>query len=488
MVRHAFARLWWAAELTVDGDDYRLTEKLLAMRGFQDAYEGFFGREFSHYRPALEAAIEVLESRKEKVVRETCRFEPHPVDRGPRVLFEGGARGHHGEGRRLRREPDRVKPLGHDPGAGAISRRIVPGDGELEQRSLRQPPGLLRPRHRDHAPRSGVPPWRRRGQRPGHPPLASMNDIPETFDDAAAEAWITLHADERLARFCVEFARRYNDDRGSLSELYTESAVHQSELHGVIARGAPKIRDYFVQFGPPQFALARADVATCAVTGRPHVLAEIRDGVFGRMRTRVRGLFSFDLDPDGRANRSLALSQGEEVARAEAARLHPSRDPAQVRRLLEEPFLQIRPSSEFEVEITVRPEDWNLGRAIRAALVREHLGRYDIILGEHSGRGPGGDPLTPCGSLRSACGTSAGRSSVSSGFAIPRRPCPQSTTSSRPRPASTPSLSWRQRPTPSRPSCPSRAPSAAASSPTPSPPRASSPSPLSGSSTSSPRR
>ena len=43
------------------------------MRGFQDAYEGLFGREFIHYRPALEAAIEVLESRKEKVVRETCK-------------------------------------------------------------------------------------------------------------------------------------------------------------------------------------------------------------------------------------------------------------------------------------------------------------------------------------------------------------------------------------------------------------------------------
>lgn len=73
-VRQCFARLWWAAELTMDDSGgYSLTETLLELKGFQDAYESFFGRAFCHYRPALKAFIETVGERKEQVIRNTAR-------------------------------------------------------------------------------------------------------------------------------------------------------------------------------------------------------------------------------------------------------------------------------------------------------------------------------------------------------------------------------------------------------------------------------
>lgn len=73
-VRQTFARLWWAAELTVDGDgDYSLTEKLLSLKGFQDAYEAFFGRAFCQYRPALKAFIEVVGESPEQTIRDVAK-------------------------------------------------------------------------------------------------------------------------------------------------------------------------------------------------------------------------------------------------------------------------------------------------------------------------------------------------------------------------------------------------------------------------------
>lgn len=60
VVRQSFARLWWAAELTVDDkDDYSLLEEILALDSFQDFYEACFGRTFCQYRPALEQFIQV---------------------------------------------------------------------------------------------------------------------------------------------------------------------------------------------------------------------------------------------------------------------------------------------------------------------------------------------------------------------------------------------------------------------------------------------
>lgn len=73
-VRQCFSRLWWAAELTVDDEgDYSLTETLLALSGFQDAYEAFFGRAFCQYRPALKAFVETVGDRQEGVIREAAR-------------------------------------------------------------------------------------------------------------------------------------------------------------------------------------------------------------------------------------------------------------------------------------------------------------------------------------------------------------------------------------------------------------------------------
>lgn len=73
-VRQTFARLWWAVELTVSEDDgYQLSEELLALKGFQDAYEGIFGRAFCQYQPALKAFIQVVGSCQENTIRDAAR-------------------------------------------------------------------------------------------------------------------------------------------------------------------------------------------------------------------------------------------------------------------------------------------------------------------------------------------------------------------------------------------------------------------------------
>lgn len=73
-VRQAFARLWWAAELTVDeSGKYDLTEQMLALSGFQDAYEAFFGRAFCQYRPALKAFLDIVGPRPGGTVKKAAR-------------------------------------------------------------------------------------------------------------------------------------------------------------------------------------------------------------------------------------------------------------------------------------------------------------------------------------------------------------------------------------------------------------------------------
>lgn len=77
-VRHTFARLWWAAELTVDQNgDYSLTEKLIRLPGFQDLYENMFGRAFCGYKPAIESFISVLGEEKEKTQRDVGKKLNH---------------------------------------------------------------------------------------------------------------------------------------------------------------------------------------------------------------------------------------------------------------------------------------------------------------------------------------------------------------------------------------------------------------------------
>lgn len=73
-VRQTFARLWWAAELTVDeAGNYELTNTLLGLKGFQDAYEAIFGRALCQYRPALKAFIAVVGDQSEAIIRNVAR-------------------------------------------------------------------------------------------------------------------------------------------------------------------------------------------------------------------------------------------------------------------------------------------------------------------------------------------------------------------------------------------------------------------------------
>lgn len=72
-VRQCFSRLWWAAEVSRDGDNYELTHRLLALPGFQDIYEAVFGRTFGNYRPALEAFVEVVGNRPEDFIRDFAK-------------------------------------------------------------------------------------------------------------------------------------------------------------------------------------------------------------------------------------------------------------------------------------------------------------------------------------------------------------------------------------------------------------------------------
>lgn len=72
-VRQTFSRLWWAAELSREGQDYALTEELFALSGFQDIYEAVFGRAFGNFRPALAAFVEVAGRRPEAFVRQFAK-------------------------------------------------------------------------------------------------------------------------------------------------------------------------------------------------------------------------------------------------------------------------------------------------------------------------------------------------------------------------------------------------------------------------------
>lgn len=55
---NAFYRLWWIAELTRDGDSYTLTEDVLDR---QPLATQIFIRQFSHYRPAVVAFMQVMQ-------------------------------------------------------------------------------------------------------------------------------------------------------------------------------------------------------------------------------------------------------------------------------------------------------------------------------------------------------------------------------------------------------------------------------------------
>ena len=62
--RQTFSRLWWAAELSRDKDDYSLTNKIFSLPDFQQVYEDLFGRRFSHHRETLELFVDYVDGMK----------------------------------------------------------------------------------------------------------------------------------------------------------------------------------------------------------------------------------------------------------------------------------------------------------------------------------------------------------------------------------------------------------------------------------------
>lgn len=68
---NAFARLYWIAELTCEGDDYELTDRVLARQPL--ATNLFVRRHLASHRPAIAACIRALEDRPAPVVEATLR-------------------------------------------------------------------------------------------------------------------------------------------------------------------------------------------------------------------------------------------------------------------------------------------------------------------------------------------------------------------------------------------------------------------------------
>lgn len=68
---NAICRLWWIAELSCDGDDYRLTSRSLALQTVANSL--FVRPGLSSYRPAIEAFLEVFEKRTAEEIERGIR-------------------------------------------------------------------------------------------------------------------------------------------------------------------------------------------------------------------------------------------------------------------------------------------------------------------------------------------------------------------------------------------------------------------------------
>jgi len=68
--RNAFARLWWAAEIMKEGDDY---SGIAPCFESQDLYEAVFGRSFSKFPSAAKAFVEAIRSQERNIVREVAK-------------------------------------------------------------------------------------------------------------------------------------------------------------------------------------------------------------------------------------------------------------------------------------------------------------------------------------------------------------------------------------------------------------------------------
>lgn len=73
---NALHRLWWIAELTVDGDDYTLTEQVFAN---QTIVNKVFDRWFARYEPAVVAICDELADERSAVIDEVTRRFNHAL-------------------------------------------------------------------------------------------------------------------------------------------------------------------------------------------------------------------------------------------------------------------------------------------------------------------------------------------------------------------------------------------------------------------------
>ena len=68
--RNAFSRLWWAAEILHEGEDYSLVKACFAE---QDLYETVFGRSLSKFTPAARLVVTLLKDKPRNIIRETAK-------------------------------------------------------------------------------------------------------------------------------------------------------------------------------------------------------------------------------------------------------------------------------------------------------------------------------------------------------------------------------------------------------------------------------
>jgi hypothetical protein len=68
--RNAFARLWWAAEIMKNGEDY---SGIAPCFESQDLYEAVFGRSFSKFPSAAKAFVEVVKNQERQIIREVAK-------------------------------------------------------------------------------------------------------------------------------------------------------------------------------------------------------------------------------------------------------------------------------------------------------------------------------------------------------------------------------------------------------------------------------
>lgn len=76
MYSNALHRLWWIAELTHDGDDYTLTDRVFAN---QTMVNKVFDRWFARYRPAVIAVCDELGDEPSSVIDEATRRFNHAL-------------------------------------------------------------------------------------------------------------------------------------------------------------------------------------------------------------------------------------------------------------------------------------------------------------------------------------------------------------------------------------------------------------------------